>query len=151
MQKIPTDGTDVTAMPHAQTPWHLCWLAKAGWEANYVPHQLLGSVPIVDRSFAECRGGVRRNHTILVIRNAGRSLGGDPSRNLHEVEEYARLSLRFAVVILNDENLVKHPCGWPERPCSDAEAVAFNKRPSPHRWYDHLEKEKHESARCAAR
>ena len=119
--------------------WHLCWLAKEGWEGHYVPYQLLGSVPIVDRSYLTCPHGHGestlshlQNRTIIVIRNAGKSLGGDPLTNARVVGEYARRGLSFAVVVLGDENLVKHPCGWPNRSCTMNEAAAFDQHQEIH-------------------
>ena len=114
--------------------WHLCWLAKAGWEAHYVPHQLLASVPIVNRSFIECKNVERRNRTLLVMRNYGQSAGANPFNNEKAVSKYAADGLIFGVIIIGDENLL-HPCG--QQPvCLVDEARAFDARPK-HSMWDH--------------
>ena len=91
-----------------------------------MPHQMLAAAPILNRTFQPCTH-TRRDRTIIVIRNAGASLGGNPASNAREVAEYAARGLRFALVVLNDENL-KHPCG--QQNCTDEEAAALDKLPS---------------------
>jgi hypothetical protein len=110
--------------------WTLCWLCLPGWEVDYVPNQMLASAAIVNRTFRKCDPKHRLNNTILVMRTAGGSLGGNPVGNAHEVAQYAKLHLQFAVILLGDE-MLKHPCGQ-QRTCTADEALAFDQSHEAH-------------------
>ena len=68
---------------------------------------MLASAPILDRAFRKCDHLNRRNNSILVMRTAGTSLGGDPMGNAQEVLQYVKRNMRVAVIILGDEIDVK--------------------------------------------
>ena len=110
--------------------WTLCWLCLPGWEVDYVPNQMLASAAIVNRTFRKCDPKHRLNNTILVMRTAGGSLGGNPVGNAHEVAQFAKLHLQFAVILLGDE-MLKHPCGQ-QRTCTADEALAFDQSHEAH-------------------